>query len=137
MAYSWITPKTNWKSGDFCTYRDINRIINNILYLYEAISVTPLYPDYLPVNQANYWMNENSFNRAQREVYQLYGLIGCNSEYPFIYNKTNNSSPWSSTDLNTIESILLDCKDIVDSSNYTLNYVYAGADMYCNNDALL
>lgn len=137
MAYSWITPKTNWQSGDFCTYVDVNRIRNNILYLYEAISVTPLYPTMLPNLTVSNWLTVTGYNWIQEEVYYLYSLIGCENEYPFIYNKTINSSPWSSTDLNTIESILLDCKDIVDSGNYTLNYIYSGADMYCNNDALL
>jgi len=137
MAYSWITPKTNWQSGDFCTYRDVNRIRNNILYLYEVIGVTPLYPAALPNLTVNVGLTVDGFNYVQTEVYHLYDLIGCITEYPFIYNKTINSSPWSSTDLNTIESILLDCKTIVDSGNYTLNYTYAGADMYCNNDVLI
>lgn len=137
MAYSWITPKTNWQSGDFCTYADVNRILNNILYLYEAIDVTPLVPTLLPNLAANNWLSYIGYNHIQEEVYRLYSLIGCDTEYPFIYNKTINSSPWSSTDLNTIESILLDCKEIVDSGDYSLNYTYAGADMYCNNDALL
>ena len=137
MAYSWITPKTNWQSGDFCTYVDVNRIRNNILYLYEVIGVTPLYPTMLPNLTANHGLTVTGYNWIQEEVYQLYGLIGCNSEYPFIYNKTINSSPWSSTDLNTIESILLECKDIVDEGDYILNYVYAGAGTYCSNNDLL
>lgn len=137
MAYSWITPKTNWTSGDFCTYVDANRIRNNILYLYEVIGVTSLHPTMLPNLGAYNWLTVTGYNWIQEEVYHLYSLIGCENEYPFIYNKTINSSPWGSTDLNTIESILLECKDIVDSGNYTLNYIYAGDDMYCNNDALL
>ena len=137
MSYSWITPKTNWQSGDFCTYVDVNRIRNNILYLYEAIGVTPLHPTMLPNLTVNHWLSYTGYNWIQEEVYHLYSLIGCDTEYPFIYNKTINSSPWSSTDLNTIESILLECKDIVDEGNYILNYVYAGAGMYCDNNDLI
>jgi hypothetical protein len=79
----------------------------------------------------------NGYNYTQEEVYHLYGLLGCTGEYPFIFNKTQNSAPWGSTDLNTIESILLECKDIVDEGDYILNYVYAGAGMYCDNNDLI
>ena len=137
MAYSWITPKTNWSSGDFCTHVDINRIRNNILYLYEQIDVTPIYPTMLPTLDAGNYLYVNGYNHIQEEVYQLYDLLGCTGEYPFIFNKTLNSAPWGSTDLNTIESILLECKDVVDSGDYTLNYVYAGSGTYCSNNDLL
>ena len=137
MAYSWITPKTNWQSGDYCTYVDINRIWNNLLYLYENIGVTPPHPTMLPTVGASSWLTIAGYNYTQEEVYQLYGLLGCTGEYPFIFNKTQNSAPWGSTDLNTIESILLECKDIVDEGDYILNYVYAGAGMYCDNDDLI
>lgn len=137
MAYSWITPKTNWQSGDYCTYVDINRIRNNILYLYEAVGVTPLHPTMLPTLTVGTVLTVTGYNRIQEEFYQLYGLLGCTGEYPFIFNKTLNSAPWGSTDLNTIESILLECYDIVDSGDYMLNYVYAGAGTYCSNNDLL
>lgn len=137
MAYSWITPKTNWQSGDFCTYVDVNRILNNILYLYDEIGVTALYPTWTPTNTVNNYLYPTGYNWIQEEVYQLYGLIGCTSEHPFIYNKTWNSAPWGSVDLNTIESILLECKTIVDSGDYTLNYVYAGTEMYCSDNDLI
>lgn len=137
MAYSWITPKTNWQSGDYCTYVDINRIWNNLLYLYDAIGVTPPHPTMTPTLTVTASLTVSGYNRTQKEVYQLYGLLGCMGEYPFIFNKTQNSAPWSSTDLNTIESILLECKYIVDEGNYILNYVYAGAGMYCDNNDLI
>ena len=137
MAYSWITPKTNWQSGDYCTYVDINRIWNNLLYLYETIGVTPPHPTMLPTLTVSLSLTVSGYNHTQEEVYQLYGLLGCTGEYPFIFNKTVNSAPWGSTDLNTIESILLECKDIVDEGNYILNYVYAGAGMYCDNNDLI
>ena len=137
MAYSWITPKTNWQSGDFCTYVDINRILNNILYLYDEIGVTALYPTWTPNNTVTNYLYPTAYNWIQEEVYQLYGLIGCTSVYPFIYNKTWNSAPWGSVDLNTLESILLECKTIVDSGDYELNYVYAGTEMYCSDNDLI
>ena len=137
MAYSWITPKTNWQSGDFFTYVDANRIRNNILYLYDAIGVTPLYPTMLPDLIVNSYLTYNGYNYIQEEVFHLYGLLGCTSDYQYILNKTINSSPWSSTDLNTIDSLLLECYDIVDSGDYTLNYAYTGTEMYADNDVLL
>lgn len=33
--YNWITPKTNWVSGDYVNIDDFNRIRGNILYLKE------------------------------------------------------------------------------------------------------
>lgn len=134
---AWTTPKTNWQSGDYCTYVDINRIWGNLLYLYNEIGVTPPHPTMQPTLTASANLTVNGYNYTQEEVYHLYGLLGCTGEYPFIFNKTQNSAPWGSTDLNTIESILLECKDIVDEGNYILNYVYAGAGMYCDNNDLI
>lgn len=137
MAYSWITPKINWASGDFCTHVDVNRILNNILYLYEQIGITPLHPTFTPTLVSSNYLTYIGYNWVQEEVFHLYGLIGGLSDYSYIPNKTINSSPWGSADLNTLESLLLECKDIVDEGDYILNYIYAGAGMYCDNDDLI
>ena len=50
MSHTWTQPKTNWSrgsgastyDGDRFTYEDFNRIMNNILYLYEL--ATAVYP---------------------------------------------------------------------------------------------
>lgn len=133
---AWITPKTNWTSGDFCTYVDINRIITNIKYVYSEIGVAELYPSLRAVMRANSTLTDTRCNQIQEEVFSLYNLIGCTSEYQFIFAKNLNSTPWSSADLNTIENILLECKNIVDSGDYTLNYVYAGDGLYCSNELI-
>ena len=137
MAYSWITPKTNWTSGDFCTEIDFNRIINNILYLYDEISLAPLYPDLLPTLTPSDFVTYDLCNSIKEEVYQLYAWIDGMSDYSYISNKTVNSSPWGSSELNTIESILLNCKEILDSGEYVLNYAYAGIEMYGDNNVLI
>ena len=133
---AWSTPKTNWTSGDFCTYVDINRIFGNIDYLYNAIGVTPLH-GLQPNLGVTATLTVDRCNYTQEEVFNLYNLIGCTSEYDFIFNKTINSTPWSSSDLNTIESILLECKNIVDSGDYSINLDYAGTELYADNDSLL
>ena len=43
MPYSWITPKTNWKSSDYITYTDYNRIRNNLLYINDQLNT--MFPD--------------------------------------------------------------------------------------------
>ena len=43
MALSWITPKTNWKSSDYITYTDYNRIRNNLLYINDQLNT--MFPD--------------------------------------------------------------------------------------------
>lgn len=133
---AWTTPKTNWASGDFCTYDDINRIIGNIDYLYNEIGITSLH-GLLPNLGVTATLTAERCNYIQEEVFNLYNLIGVTFEYEFIYNKTINSSPWSSGDLNTIESILLECKNIVDSGDYSINLDYAGTELYADNDALM
>ena len=134
---AWTTPKTNWQSGDYCTYVDINRIWGNIAYLYNAIGVTQLHPSLTPNLTVSSTLSLDDYNFTQEEVFYLYDLLGGLSDYTFIFNKSINSAPWGSADLNTLESLLLECKDIVDSGNYTLNYVYAGAGTYCSDNDLL
>lgn len=43
MAYSWITPKTDWTTSTHFTYTDYNRIRNNLLFLNDKIN--ELFPD--------------------------------------------------------------------------------------------
>lgn len=134
---AWTTPKTNWTSGNFFTYVDCDRILENILYLYAAIGVTPLYPTFLPNHSYGSYLYYAGYNHIQEEVFHLYGLIGGTSDYQYIRHKRINSSPWSSTELNIIESLLLECKQIVDGGDYILNYAYTGTEMYANDNALL
>ena len=43
MAYTWITPKTNWKASDYITYTDYNRIRNNLLFINDQLNT--MFPD--------------------------------------------------------------------------------------------
>lgn len=43
MAYTWITPKTDWTASTYFTYTDYNRIRNNLLFINDKIN--EIYPD--------------------------------------------------------------------------------------------
>lgn len=38
MAYTWITPKTDWTASTYFTYTDYNRIRNNLLYINDRLN---------------------------------------------------------------------------------------------------
>lgn len=42
MPLEWVTPKTNWKNGDYYQYEDAERFTNNLLYLKSLAQ--PCYP---------------------------------------------------------------------------------------------
>lgn len=128
---AWTTPKTNWASGDFFTYVDWNRIGGNIDYLYDAIGITPLYNISTNATYSSY-KEYDDFNEVQADVFHLYEMI-VGSDYQTIPNKTINSSPWSSTELNIIESLLLECKQKVEPGFY----IYAGTELYADDNVLI
>lgn len=39
MAYTWITPKTDWNASTYITYTDYNRIRNNLLYINDQLNI--------------------------------------------------------------------------------------------------
>lgn len=68
MAREWIEAKTNWSTGtgatiydgDRFTFRDFNRIMNNVLYLYEL--ATDIYP--INAQIAQYVSNSEAYRQG-------------------------------------------------------------------------
>lgn len=66
--YSWTEPKTNWNAGnggtpyngDRFTYRDFNRIKNNVMYLYDL--ATQIYP--INAQIANFIANSEAYRQG-------------------------------------------------------------------------
>ena len=113
----WHTPKTNWKSTDRFNFVDYNRIKNNLLWLHEKVSelhrsfeiedmgedITD-YSSYWKVRYFNAWeknldiINNHMFTRDYGTAQRLF------ENGPFIQ--------W--TELNRIESAILNMRDILD-----------------------
>lgn len=113
----WHNPKTNWKSTDRFNFVDYNRIKNNLLWLHEKVSelyksfeiedmgedITD-YLSYWKVQYFNAWeknldiINNNMFTKDYGMAQRFF------ENGPFIQ--------W--TELNRIESAILNMRDILD-----------------------
>lgn len=92
--YLWTDPKTDWNagdggipySGDRFTYRDFNRIKNNVMYLYEL--ATQIYP--INAQIANYIANSEAYRQGggDPDIYHyffLYDGYNDRDEEDFVY----------------------------------------------------
>ena len=77
----WITPKTNWKNGDYYQYEDALRFANNLTYLKELAQ--PCYPSSL-----YFFSYRESYNLNH---YFSQWSMGFNTMYIYYPNNLSNS----------------------------------------------
>ncbi len=108
---AWITPKTNWASGEFFTYADYNRITGNIDHLYDAYNTNVGYID-KPYNfttkTASDYLFDTGYNEVHDALMYLYNTSGASFAHDPLINKDEYSMPWTSAELNNIENMCLE-----------------------------
>lgn len=113
----WHTPKTDWKSTDRFNFVDYNRIKNNLQWLYEK--VTELYKPFEIENMgeditdySSYWQVKY-FNAWEQNL----DIINSNmftKDYGTAQRFFENGPFIQWTELNRIESAILNMRDILD-----------------------
>ena len=120
---AWSTPKTNWASGDFFTYVDYNRIVENIEYLYTYCNTNIGYigtPYTFTTKTASGFLYDTEYNTVHDALRYLYENTGAYFSHDALIDKSEYSMPWTSAELNNIENMCLQFKDYFD--NFTVDY---------------
>ena len=120
---AWSTPKTNWASGDFFTYTDYNRIIENIEYLYTYCNTNIGYigtPYTFTTKTASGFLYDTEYNTVHDALRYLYENTGAYFAHEVLRDKNEYSMPWTSAELNNIENMCLEFKDYFE--NFTVDY---------------
>lgn len=94
MAGYWTTPKTDWNigtdsqtyDGDRFSYIDFNRIMNNILYLYEsAVEIYPIAEDIEEYEQNSRDYRAGGGDASKYHYFYLYNGITDRTKNAFVY----------------------------------------------------
>lgn len=120
---AWITPKTNWVSTDYVNVSDINRIKNNILYLYDyASSVFNIYsyniPDLGPDLEYSSLFYASFMNKIENALQDINSST-FNYRYKISYWFPNQSTP-TYIDYNRIETMIQKIYDALTSRRETI-----------------
>lgn len=95
----WTTPKTNWTAGtdsqsyngDRFTYHDFNRIMNNILYLYEyAIDLYPIATEIAEYEQNSRDYRTGGGDPSKYHFFYLYNGTTDRTVNAFVYSDEIN-----------------------------------------------
>lgn len=113
----WHTPKTNWKSTDRFNFVDYNRIKNNLLWLHDK--VTELYKSFEiedmgedVTDYSSYW-KVKYFNAWERNL-DIINSHMFTKDYGTEQRFFENGPFIQWTELNRIESAILNMRDILD-----------------------
>ena len=122
MAEEWITPKTNWTSTDFINIADVNRIVNNLLFLkrfsYSIFNIAyKTMPNPTSVTQYPFADELNSIedNLETLNIKKYVLPIGTKQTF------SDNGLGWNYVELNRIESAQLRLYERIEIDRQSIN----------------
>lgn len=111
---TWTTPKTNWLGSDFFYASDWLRIVGNLEYIADALSID--YTPYTSVTDGYTLLTSADRNVVTDLIEEIYVALGASWNREVVKPRVDYGSPWNSKDLNIIESTLLKFKEQIDGT---------------------
>ena len=128
---AWTTPKTDWVGTDTFNASDWLRIVGNVKYLADALSIA--YTPFTSVTDGQTLLTSKNRNDVTDMLDTIYASLGASWERGYVAPRVDYGSTWNSRDLNIIESMLLKLKKHIDGSLDSLVEYYCGEEIYCGD----
>ena len=124
MAIKWEEPKTDWKSTDRFNFSDYNRIKNNISYIYRKATELNKPFDIEDMGEdindyASFW-NVIYFNAWENNIEALNNNVFM-KDYGTKQTFYENGAFIQYSELNRLESAILNMKKILDAQEISVN----------------
>ena len=124
MAIKWEEPKTDWKSTDRFNFSDYNRIKNNISYVYRKATELNKPFDIEDMGEdindyASFW-NVIYFNAWENNIEALNNNVFM-KDYGTKQTFYENGAFIQYSELNRLESAILNMKKILDAQEISVN----------------
>lgn len=124
MAIKWEEPKTDWKSTDRFNFSDYNRIKNNISYVYRKATELNKPFDIEDMGEdindyASFW-NVIYFNAWENNIEALNNNV-FRKDYGTKQTFYENGAFIQYSELNRLESAILNMKKILDAQEISVN----------------
>ena len=128
---AWTTPKTNWIGTDTFNASDWLRIVGNVKYIADALSVA--YTPFTSVTDGETLLTSKNRNDVTDMLEILYATLSASWERGYVAPRTDYGSTWNSRDLNIIEDMLLNMKKQIDGTLTSTVIYYAGDEIICGD----
>ena len=128
---AWTTPKTNWIGTDTFNASDWLRIVGNVKYIADSLSVA--YTPFTSVTDGETLLTSKNRNDVTDMLEILYATLSASWERGYVAPRTDYGSTWNSRDLNIIENMLLNMKKQIDGTLTSTVIYYAGDEIICGD----
>lgn len=129
---AWTTPKTDWEGTDYFTADDWLRIVGNVKYIADELSLT--YTPYTAVTDGHTLLTSADRNAVTNMLEQIYATLYASWNRGYVFPRVNYGSTWNSKDLNSIESMIRDLKKHLDGELTNKVTYYADDEIYCGDN---
>ena len=129
---TWTTPKTNWVGTDRFYASDWLRIVGNLEYITDALSIP--YTPYTSVQDGYTLLTSKDRNTVTEMLDTIYVTLGASWDREIVKPRVDYGATWQSKDLNIIESTLAKFKDHIDGVLDDSVEQYAGKEIVCGDD---
>ena len=128
---AWITPKTDWKGTDTFNASDWLRIVGNVKYIADSLSVA--YTPFTSVTDGQTLLTSENRNDVTKMIETLYANLSSSWNRGYVVPRVDYGSSWNSKDLNIIEALIRNLKRQIDGELSNKVKYYAGNEIKCND----
>lgn len=128
---AWVTPKTNWVGTDTFSASDWLRIVGNVEYIANALSVA--YTPFTTVTDGETLLTSKNRNDVTDMIETLCAKLSSSWNRGYVAPRVDYGSTWNSKDLNIIEDLLLNMKKQIDGTLSKQVIYYAGEGIFCGD----
>lgn len=128
---AWITPKTDWKGTDTFNASDWLRIVGNVKYIADELSLA--YTPFTSVVDGQTLLTSENRNDVTEMIETLYAKLSSSWNRGYVVPRVDYGSTWNSKDLNIIEALIRNLKRQIDGELSNKVKYYAGNEIKCND----
>ena len=126
---AWITPKTDWVGTDTFNASDWLRIVGNVKYIADALSIA--YTPFTSVTDGQTLLTSKNRNDVTDMIEKLYAALYSSWNRAYVLPRIDYGSTWNSRDLNNIESAIRDMRLQIEGYLKPTVYYYTGDELNC------
>ena len=124
---AWVTPKTDWKGTDTFNASDWLRIVGNVKYIADSLSVA--YTPFTSVTDGQTLLTSKNRNDVTEMIEKLYAELSSSWNRGYVVPRIDYGSTWNSKDLNIIEALLRNLKRQIDGELSSKVDYYTGDEL--------
>lgn len=129
---AWITPKTDWKGTDTFNASDWLRIVGNVKYIADELSVA--YTPFTSVTNGQTLLTSKNRNDVTEMIETLYAKLSSSWNRGYVVPRVDYGSSWNSKDLNIIEALIRNLQRQIDGELTKRVEYFAGNEIKCGDN---